>query len=242
MSHEDREKEESQLGELTRPILKERGGFPPISNQPLYEQGQPIPPMGFDRNTPPDIDYQQDVRRQVDQFGQLGTQPQKTFVTSTFDARPINGVDFLVKEKVRVAFQNPNGAAVDIPGEVAFEVPPNYIGILKGFAWSFEVPILPKDDNDNFELVIDNVSVLINNTRQNFYDNLQAYGTHVPDLLPCYFIAETGQEIKLRVQLGNKAGGNVTNTTLYDQDMTITLYGNLLLSRGLPAQFEPGSF
>lgn len=238
MSMDDREKEESQLGELTDALFRERGGFPPLARNPRYQPGQYVP----GQTVPPDIAYQGRVGKAVEQFGEFGTVEQSTYVQSTFDARPINGVDFLTKQKVRIAFQNPNGAAVDVPGEVSFIVPQGYVGILRGFAWSFNVPIFPRDDNDSFEMGIVSISVLVNNVAQNFYNDLDAFGANVANFLPTYIIAETGNEIKVRINLGNLNPAGITNTTLYDEDMTITLYGNLLLSRGLPAQFEPGSF
>ena len=213
MSHEERE--DSELGELSEGLFYEHEGrFPDPVEAPMFESGHQIPP---------DIGYQGGVEAELLERGEIGSTKQGTRVESVFDARPINGRDFLTN--FREPFEvEANGLGVVIPAVFTFTVPQGYIGILRSFRYSVEA--LPASTDIGILLAVDNVFV------PNFsgIDNL---GANVENQ-PCYVIADAGQTFQLTITT-TPAG------VVFSTFATASLYGNLLLKRGYPTQFEPGS-
>ena len=214
----DRDEEERrlQMGELSEPIFSERGGFPGQAPGVSYAAGQ---------TAPPDIAYQNRIKALQ---GVIGTQPQATYVTTTFDARPINARDFVVSELVEF-----DSGEFGNPADLTFTVPNGYVGILRGFKWSFRAQairdMIALGANVNFENFI-----LVDGTIQPNYDDIGDIGEWMNDLFPCYILADSNQSITLRL----KPAGDIPAFT---GKIKMTMHGNLLLAKSLPLQYEPGS-
>lgn len=227
MSREEEDELSSQqLGTLPETLLEERGGIPRSR------------PDGYDnrrRAAPGDIAYQQSVQALV-RGAPIGSSSQKTLVTTTFDARPINARDFVVSEKVEFTAQNPG---VLIPADLTFQVPDGYIAILRGFKWSFRAQTISDMlINGNEQRLLFTPSVLVDNATQPNYDDIGEIGIWMNNLFPCYILANSLQIITLRLQPAIGPDGNDTNIT---DKIKMTMQGNLLLAKALPLQYEPGS-
>ena len=84
------ELEQQNLGELSEPLfIEHEGRFPQHEGSTQFESGKQIPP---------DINYQSKVEQTLDN-SELGSIPQSTRVTTTYDARPINARDFFIVDK-----------------------------------------------------------------------------------------------------------------------------------------------
>lgn len=225
MAHEDNE-EYQGLGELSEDIFNERGGFPPQAKGTQYVPGQSLPP---------DIAYQSEVDSSA-AGASLGSPSQETFVTSTYNIRPINARDFVIAEKQTMLLDAVGNAT---PAEVSFLVPNGYVGVLQKFAWSFIDP-LPLGDNSIIPPVQNNflftAAVYVNETVQPDYDALERLGVWLNRPFPAYVLANALQKITLRITPFADTGITVNSQVL------MKIYGNVLLAKGLPLEYEPGSF
>ncbi len=223
MSHEEREdNEDNGLGELPMPNRIERGENIGYSNEGTRFDRFGGKSLLDNRNygAPYDISQENDVRSRP---GEIGAVPRRFDVTSTFDARPVNGRDFL--ETFTLSFNINSGSGETLSG--GFIVPDGYIGLVRGFRL-FVSNML----NTEERLLI--VSLISDGVIVNNYDNI-ALPRILNSVIPCYGISNALKQIGLKIAHPRSTSGS--ETVLID----VELYGNLLLSRGIPAQYEPAN-
>lgn len=220
--NEENEDYQNELGELSEPTFEERGGFPPQAKGVQYQPGQQLPP---------DMAYQNEANAGLG-TAVLGGPALGTYVTTTYDARPINARDFFTSAINNA--ETDGSTAGEIPADFSFTVPQGYVAVLRGVAWDFSIPSLadegsPSPDyNYTFTVRLQVDGIAVPN-----YDDIAGFGAFLNDLVPCYVLANEGQTITLSVR--------ITSDNALTIGVNQKLYGNLLLSRGLPTNFEPGS-
>jgi len=193
-----------------------------------------------------------DIVKQAESYndgkGKIGSPVIPASVTTVYDARPVNARDFVFSNVDNVAKEVlPNGG----PGspekstpQAAYIVPAGFTGVLRGFA--FEPAVFAgftsaeKCAGDEINSV--KASLFINNIVVPDFQNIPC-GQSINRLFPTFVVAGEGQTFKLilsvsttlinRIAVGNGAG----NPCFYK----ITLYGNNLLTRGMPTPFEIAS-
>lgn len=236
MSNEEREHEENGLGELPEPLFNERGGFPKDLGGDTFDPTQQLPP---------DLNYQQGARADS-QGASLLSPPYKEQVTSIHGVRPINARDFVYTQQIRVNIY----AEAQEQFRVVFEVPQGFVAILKSFRWEFSNPNrLPTALYNTNELQY--LRIESGNVVQQNYDDLwprelfdysadpsAADSMQVPlsGAFETYVLADEGKLIELVGALPASLVPDVVRSLI-----DFTMYGTLLLKRGLPVVFEPGS-
>lgn len=192
-----------------------------MSERELEERrlrGEEIPsvnPMG--RGIP------HDIRTQIKDYPVIpGTISQNVEVISTFDTRPINAIDFYFASSTSV---EPTGTA-----QFLFTVPSGYVAVLRGFKYALQTIFTP------FNRSWVTCTVNINGSAVQNYNALQL-GQVVNDLVPIHAIAKEGDIIEIAVTIlaAILPPGTITI------DVAAEMHGNLLLSRGLPSNFEIGN-
>lgn len=107
-----------------------------------------------------------------------------------------------------------------------FIVPDGYIAVLRAFKYTAD-PVLNLPCTDVL------ISILVDDIPQPNYDQIPL-GSEQDTLLPCYILANEGQEIALRYDNSSAAPG-------LSVDVCVTFHGNLLLRTGVPIEYEPGN-
>lgn len=214
---EDREYEEG-LNELPEPVGNER-----VEREGYVKEGSRFDDVG----TSPPIDIMQQNKVQSAP-GQMGSIPMGFDVTSVYDARPVNGRDFL--STIRSTFTYPGEIFGPDTNEILFQVPDGYTGVLRGFKYT-AFPIIVPDAGATpvVTVIADGVNLV------NYTDLILPLS--FTDFVPVYGLSNALKTIGLRITYPDP----VDSSVLPDDDIivTVTLYGNLLLSRGLPIQYEP---
>ncbi len=203
--NEEFQQQHGDLGELPEDIERERGELYP-------ERGTSVPRQGL----PHDISYQEDIRNQSSVLGSPKTESK---VITTFDARPINAVDFY-ESGGTMGYGVPNAS-------FTFQVPEGRIGILRKFRYEFSpiYPTIPAAD------IL--TSIQVSGITVAGFTNMQL-GQYVPEWIDCYALAGEGQYITIFFQF--------SGTYPYvDVTLNAEFYGNLLISTGRQLEFEPGT-
>ena len=205
------------LGELPESLFREHEGrYPQQKDQAQFRSGQQMPP---------DINYQAGAMRDIERHGEIGSREFVGQVTTTFDARPINSRDFLMVDKVRYKHSLPNGNPNEVftPAVGRFTVPQGFTAILREFSWII--------DDGNF--VPPQAFIAVNGVPSPNYDNLRYLTNNFVGRVPCYIMALPGQNIDIVL--------TANDPDEFDTDVTFYMHGNLLLSRGLPLNYEATS-
>ncbi len=230
---EDRENE--SLGELPQPIQTERREFSqadadnvPVGTAPSIVIGQ----QGVNASLPPDIRKQGEALRQS-KDAKLNSPVIPASVTSVYDARPINARDWMVTEYQLVSL--PNGSAGNQTLNLSYTVPAGFTGVLRRFA--FEPSIFAaftdneKRAGEEWDGVL--VSLKVQGINVPDYQNLML-GQSADILMDTFVLASEGQIIELVLKYSNKMVLNMQDFTA----VLMRMYGNNLLTRGLPTPFE----
>lgn len=220
------EREDNELGELPRSIMDERKEALDYTMEGSRVDGFFAKSLFDQRNygPPPDIRQESNVRNRP---GEMGSIPRAFDVTSTFDARPVNGRDFL--ETAYLDFEVNGDAGTSDTKSISFQVPDGYVGIIRGFRY-FLTRFLNIEDNSM------SVTVIADSVPLNNYD-LLSLEQIVNDYIPVYGISNPLKALGL----------NITHPApidLLDEENVgcrVEIYGNLLLSRGIPSQYEPAN-
>lgn len=218
------EREDNELGELPSSLLQERREGADYVNEGTRYDGFFARSPFDNRNygPPPDITAENQVRSRP---GEMGSIPRRFDVTSTFDARPVNGRDFL--ETFNLFFTLDGGETDPVTEEDTFIVSDGYVGLIRGFRYF--ISNIQNLDNDSLL-----VSVLSDSVPLNNYDNM-LLPQIVNDFIPTYGISNPLKNIGLRIT--HPIPPNLVGITTVQ--IRVELYGNLLLSRGIPSQYEP---
>lgn len=220
------EREDNELGELPSSLLQERREGVDYVNEGTRYDGFSAKSLFDNRNygPPPDIALESAVRNRP---GEMGSIPRRFDVTSTFDARPVNGRDFL--ETFFLDFEVDGDAGISDTQTVLFEVPDGYVGVIRGFRY-FLTRFLNIEDRSM------TVSVIADSVTLNNYDNMLLEQI-VNDFIPVYGITTGLKNIGLRIT--HPFPIDILNEE--NVQCRVELYGNLLLSRGIPSQYEPAN-
>ncbi|MES9859103.1 MAG: hypothetical protein ABW166_21330 [Sedimenticola sp.] len=224
MSHEERE--DNELGELPLSSRLERGENIGYSDKGTRFDRFSGSSLLDNRNygAPYDIRQENDVRSRP---GEMGSIPRRFDVTSTFDARPVNGRDFL--KTFFLDFEVDGDEEISDTKTALFQVPDGYIGIIRGFRY-FLTRYL------NIEARAMTVGIIADSVILNEYDNMELEQI-VNDFIPVYGISNSLKNIGVKIKHPYPIDILGEETV----QCRVQLYGNLLLSRGIPAQYEPAN-
>ena len=225
MSIEEREdNQQGQLGELpeslrierneNRGYVKEGTRYDGYSSGGLFDNR--------DLGLPTDIALESAVRNKR---GAMGSIPRRFDVTSTFDARPVNGRDFL--ETFYITFLVDGDAGISDTETVLFNIPDGYVGIIRGFRYYLSRYLNIEGRSMTVSVISDSV-VLAN------YDKMLLEQI-VNDFIPVYGISTALKNVGLTIT--HPEPMEIVEDEFVE--CRIELYGNLLLSRGIPSQYEP---
>lgn len=220
------EREDNELGELPRSLMDERREALDYTMEGSRVDGFFAKSLFDQRNygPPPDIRQESNVRNRP---GEMGSIPRGFDVTSTFDGRPVNGRDFL--ETTYLDFEVNGDAGESDTKSISFQVPDGYVGIIRGFRY-FLTRFLNIEDRSM------SVTVIADSVPLNNYD-LMSLEQIINDYIPVYGISNPLKTLGL----------NITHPApidLLDEENVgcrVEIYGNLLLSRGIPSQYEPAN-
>ena len=218
------EREDNELGELPSSLLQERREGVDYVNEGTRYDGFSAKSL-FDNRSygpPPDIALESAVRNRP---GEMGSIPRRFDVTSTFDARPVNGRDFL--ETFSFAFSVDGDAGTSDTETLLFNVPDGYVGVIRGFRYHLSRFLNIEDRSMTVSVIAD--GVVLNN-----YDNMLLEQI-VNDFIPVYGISTGLKNIGLIITHPHP----IEILTAETVGCRVELYGNLLLSRGIPSQYEP---
>jgi len=177
--------------------------------------------------------------QQQHEHGYGGAPP--VYVVSTYDARPINAVDFNTYTGT-----NPNDTGFSGAGQITastfYTVQPGRVAVLRD--WHLLVvptegepigettPIInPSSGASNFRAVL---SFLVDGQFQEGQSGLVLWSLPFGDVFGnAYVIAQEGQTIEMRLT-GSGAGSNWSQALM-------AMHGNLLQAKGYQPQFAPGT-
>lgn len=185
----------------------------------------------------------------------FGGQP-PTFVVSTFDARPINGVDFQVQSGDDLAAADgfsdigyaPTEFAAPIDAyfrsSVFYKVGPSRVAIVR----QFQILCLPARGTDQYALAGQPIlntlgasnfyydfSILLNGVYQEGMAGVRSFGGAFGDVFgSCYVVANEGDIIEFRIEAPEDGGSRWYQALL-------SMAGNLIFANGSEPQFAPGT-
>lgn len=193
------------------------------------------PPTGL----PSDIAVESAIRGES---GPPGSPPIPASVTTTWDARPINARDFLQTRVGTMEIDTGDPPSIKLENEYRYTVPEGYVGVLRGFSYSASVYTersLSSLDNGDFSAPVAS-TLLIDSLIVPDYESMDL-GQSANFQIPTFVIALAGQTFILRT-VHDASIITAIHAALGGRDSVIntraTLYGQILLSRGLPSQFE----
>lgn len=246
IEHEDHQ-DINGLGELPFQVREDRGetyGHEPIEQGPpgiiqeMPGAPRPQPPAMPLMPRPRDVagsNYALETARTA----KIGTPTTDFLIQTTFDARPINGNDW----------QFFNVLALDINGDVgtpvlsqrlSFTVPDGRVAIIRHFKWETNqilgIPgnIEPGDKGLIDEFVPVFVSLSVSGFVQRTYERIaQQEGER-----DAYAIGFEKETIDVTVTFSSNFSGS---TVGYQPAFFVTMYGNLLDTRGREKQYEPAN-
>lgn len=169
--------------------------------------------------------------------------PPPVYVVSTYDARPVNAVDFHTEtgtDPRDTGWDSNNGSAIFDTSSTFYTVQPGFIGVLKN--WHLLIvpyqgndfdpanPVIAPNGASNFQITI---SILVNGTFQNGMTAITSWAAAFGDLFSeCYVLANEGDTIEFRI--------DAPGASRWSQAL-VALYGQLLVSEGMQLQFQPAT-
>lgn len=177
----------------------------------------------------------------VDKETKLGSPSIPASVTSVYDARPINARDWMITQYPTTNLGVPEAADTL---EATFAVPEGFVGVLRRFRWQPGRLLSPSNEDlgdGSYIGYIPSVTLLVDNIVVPDYDGLK-FGVSMVSPADTFVLAAAGSIFKMRLivssafkTLYNDAGlgGNLA--------FKFEMYGQLLLTRGLPLPFEVSS-
>lgn len=211
------EEREDHLGSLPEDRLEQQVLSPGEAGAPMPGQGIPV-----------DIARQQGVKGLTTARDQLMSQGSS--VRSVYDSRPINATDFL--------HTFANDLELTDPGEtetISFDyfIPGGYIGVLRGFHYEFELAVATVERTGIL------CSILVNDIVQVGYEDMTLGQITVdPQLQPTFILVPLSGKLTLKLVFD---GTPYVDGGVPIQSFFVKLYGNLLLTQGVPLPFEIGN-
>lgn len=255
MSHEFEDQTgQNNLGELVEDISgsRERDEFKSYAKEGEANSGHTsvgdrsgIPgPLHPAIGIPSDIEVEANIRGIS---GEVASPGIPGSVTSVYDARPINTRDFLhtdVQPMMKIeAGETPTAFTLEV--NTSFPVPQGYTGVLRGFSYEADViadfVFLTIIDPTKLGFIPVKSTLLVDELRVPDYVEMDL-GQSVDSFMPTFVLANPGQNFTLRllydIDLANALLPDGVVPDISQVNIHMQLYGNLLLSRGLPKQFE----
>lgn len=202
---------------------------------------QDVPPVP----TPPVLPRPLDVRRSQSAFAESQSLPSGLpssdfVVQTTFDARPINGVDFQIQRAIAIEpLDDPPVAS----GTNFFEVPRGRVAIIRRIQFQAseiiaQEPLDSSFNNDPFNVELTQplfVGITVAGVVPFGYDAIfrQAWDE------PTYLILGPGERLELFVSQSFAYSG--TLPAGYAPTVFFNIYGNLLQTRGRERAYEPAN-
>lgn len=153
-----------------------------------------------------------------------GTVPYSGEVISTFDSRPINSIDF---SNTTLETWPLTATSTDATTITSTYTPPGgYIAVLRGYRYEMK-PLVPIDSDDLF------LDILIDGVSQLGYRSLM-HGQVLSDFVPCFLLADAGQDITLQLRAPN----GINSVTGDTRKVLVEGYGNLIQVTGAPLALE----
>jgi len=235
---EDRESELSapdNLGELPTGISRERNE--------LYRRTRtdapPHTPIGTPRPAGFPSDVNAEARALGDGKGKLGSPIIPVSVTSVYDARPVNARDWTITAAPTITPDDALSTTETVT--LDYTVPLGFTGVLRGFQF---VPKIEVDFDDGITtnpfFSLTTLSILINNIVQPDFNGL-AYGAGMDAAQEIFIVASELQKITLSVTFNENYRQILKALTIETTPIFLIMYGNNLLTRGLPTAFEVGT-
>lgn len=169
--------------------------------------------------------------------------PPPVYVVSTYDARPLNAVDFQTQTGSHpddTGWENQNGSSEYTESSTFYEVQPGFVGVLKN--WHLIIVPFQGDDYDpgnpvfaangasNFWITL---SILVNGTFQNGMTAITTGAGAFGDIFgECYVLANEGDTIEFRISRPRQSSW---------AQALVALYGQLLVSKGQQIQYTPAT-
>jgi len=238
MSDEFEDRENDALGELPSSIQRERNEFSQTAAEGVPRTIPPETPIGTLRpaGIPPDIQALDDTLNKGN--AKLGSPVIPASVTSVYDARPVNARDWKQTETPTLLLAVGNPPPIQTI-TMEYTVPLGFVSVLRGFQFIPRIiPAIPLNATTSAYFDWVTVSILVNNIVQQDYNNLK-FGPVMDKAQDTFVIANELQIITLKVTFAasfldaQKLVGNFETTPVLLQ-----MYGNNLLTRGLPTPFE----
>lgn len=113
---------------------------------------------------------------------------------------------------------------------ISYTVPPGYVAILRKFRYKFARVV------EGAGVISPVCSLLVNNIIQPDYNNM-SLGYYMDKPHPCYILAGENQLITFTITLTLALAPSTTELFR----VYVELYGNALLGRALPLNYEPGN-
>ena len=186
---------------------------------PIYREGTGL----VHSKIPSDQIAQQSVTGKISQLENLSP-TEKSAVTSIYEARPINAIDFVIRRS--------NNGLNNTPFQFNFTVPFGVICVIKHFSFSIYRQGIENIDIYGQEVINPaRFSILVNNIAQPNY-NMTDLG-HFVDKQECYILANSNDIVSGRFE--DSVSGSMTGNAYF------IFYGQYLLASGRPLAVEPGN-
>lgn len=238
---EDREKELDQptpegLGDLPQDKSLMRGEMGSDHEEPQIIPPGPLSSGRKGSGIPMDIEREARISRRP---GEIGTVTMPYGVTSVYDARPINGRDFLFTgtDSFQAALEQPSPVI-----EVSYTVPGGYTGVWRKFSVTPAfIPSFGRGEKLNgqiFEQI--KYTLLVNQTVVPDYEDMSLGEVVNMFNLDTFVLGLEGQTFTVRATYGIQVaiGACGLNNNFH---VNVGIYGNNLLTRGLPLAFQIAS-
>ena len=231
------EDRENELGELPLGIQIERNEFSQNDADAVPVTAVPVTPMGTPRpgGIPSDIKALDTALG--DGSGVLGSPVIPASVTSTYDARPVNGQDWKATT-VGLLAGDGDGAPAEQTLTISQQVPAGFTGVLRGFQFTPKmIPEIPLESLTNEFFDLTRVTILVNGIVQQDYNQLK-FGAIMDRPQEVFIVAGELQIISMEVVFSASFIRSQSILPVETTPVLLQLYGNNLLTRGLPTPFE----
>ncbi len=156
-------------------------------------------------------------------------------VVSTYPVIPLNAIEFETETSDPVDLTFPGAGGVVGVAQMSYTPPPGYVAVIKEISWN----IYPRRW---FLSNLGYATLMINGIANNSVKNVQIFDSGKFNL---HVISPQNSTIvftaNFAANYGTVTGTQYTANNYYGSQCHMRMYGHLLFSRGLPANFEIGS-
>lgn len=211
--------QESALGEIQE-----------ITNRDPYARDWPFSGEPDPRNIPPDIAAQQEAREATVIENPNALTSVGSEVRAVYDSRPVNGQDFILSAQIQIVTESAWYSA-------SWVIPEGLVAVIRGFRVTPDA--VPASTTPGLTAVspvrpycsfkVNGISTLgVNNVQLNV-SNANEYGA--------FFYANSGNTLEFAINYSTEI-----DITADPFPVFVEVYGNYLLSTGIPPQYETGNY